>query len=302
MRFTARVLTFSFHAILVVYCAASVQVHAQAPTLLTEENSSRAINLDSVTFVRDPLPVVALNNFQQGRDPRTRVALFGINVDLNPGETASAVTASARDSLSRTYNLPVEFVGKVPNLDLLTQIIVRLRDELSNAGDVWISIGLHGQTSNEVLLNVKVQNETQLATLPARRIINGQDNYVDAAFSFEFGMNGIAAIPLTRNDWDVLFGNDPNRDTFGVTMVTDDCSRIQDLGALHWGDAFQVPAVPAYPVPTRDPDVAAIVGHMYVVHTKDTHTDLYALFRVEALDPGKSVTISWKGVQRPLGD
>jgi hypothetical protein len=40
---------------------------------------------------------------------------------------------------------------------------------------------------------------------------------------------------------------------------------------------------------------------MYVVHTKDTNTDLYALFRVEALEPGKSVTISWKGVQSPEG-
>jgi hypothetical protein len=38
---------------------------------------------------------------------------------------------------------------------------------------------------------------------------------------------------------------------------------------------------------------------MYVVHTKDTKTDLYFLFRVESLDPLKSVTISWKGVQSP---
>jgi hypothetical protein len=115
-------------------------------------------------------------------------------------------------------------------------------------------------------------------------------------------MNGADAVPVTRNDWDVLFGNRPDRDTFAVTMVTDDCSRIRDLGALNWSDAFQVPAIPAYPVPTNEPDVAALVGHMYVVHTKDTNTDLYFLFRVEALEPLKSVTISWKSVQRPLGD
>ncbi len=302
MRSSGTVLTFTFHAILVITVAECVRVQGQAPTLLTEQGSSRAIALDSVSFVRDPLPVVALNNFQQGRDPRTRVALFGINLDLNPGENAAAVTATARDSRSRNYGLPVEFVGKVPQLEWLTQVVVRLRDELSNAGDVWISISLHGQVSNEVLLNVKVQTEPRLVTLAARRIVNGNDNYVDATFSFEFGMNGAAALPLTRNDWDILFGNNPNRDTFRVTMVTDDCSRIRDLGALNWGDAFQVPAIPAYPVPTNEPDVDAIVGHMYVVHTKDTSTDLYALFRVEALDPGKSVTISWKGVQRPQGD
>ena len=116
---------------------------------------------------------------------------------------------------------------------------------------------------------------------------------------FEFGMNGVGALSLTRNDWDILFGNSPDLDTFTVTMVTDDRSRIQDLGALNWGDAFQVPVVPAYPVPTRDPDVNAIVGHLDVVHTKDTETDLYALFRVDALVPRTSVTISWKSVQSP---
>jgi hypothetical protein len=30
-------------------------------------------------------------------------------------------------------------------------------------------------------------------------------------------------------------------------MVVDDRSRIQDLGALNWGDSFQVPEVPGLP-------------------------------------------------------
>lgn len=301
---TVTLLVLSFHVILVIAGTECVraQTPGPAPTLLTEPNSTRAIALDSVTFVRDPLPVVALNNFMQGRDPRNRVALFGTNVDLSSGETASAVTATARDSRSRNYSLKVEYVGKVPKLDWLTQVVVRLPDELANAGDVWISINFHGQTSNEVLFNVKVQSEPRLVTLPARRVTNGQDNYVDAAFSFEFGMNGLGAVPLTRNDWDILFGNRPDRDTFGVTMAVDDCSRIRDLGPWNWGDSFPVPAIPAYQVPTNEPDVNAVVGHMYVVHTKDTQTDLYFLFRVEALEPLKSVTISWKGVQRPEGD
>ena len=299
MRTTSTLLRSSFHTILVITAIESALAQAPAPTLLTEENSARAIALDSVTRVRDPLPVVALNNFQQGRDPRTRVALFGLNVVLSPGENPSAVTATARDSRARSFSLMVEFVGKVPNLDWLTQVIVRLPDELAQAGDLRISINLHGQTSNEVLFNVKVQSEPRQVTLPARRITNGQDNYVESAFSFEFGMNGVGALSLTRNDWDILFGNSPDLDTFTVTMVTDDRSRIQDLGALNWGDAFQVPVVPAYAVPTRDPDVNAIVGHLYVVHTKDTETDLYALFRVDALVPRTSVTISWKSVQSP---
>jgi len=155
-----------------------------------------------------------------------------------------------------------------------------------------------------VLFGVQVQSEPRTVTLPERGTINGQDNYRDAAFSFEFGMNGDLSIPLTRNDWDILFQRGPTNfdNAFTVTMVTDDCSRIRDLGAFNWSDAFQVPVLPAYPVPTRDPDVNVVVGHMYVVHTKDTQTDLYFLFRVEALVPRTSVTISWKAVQRPLGD
>jgi hypothetical protein len=88
-------------------------------------------------------------------------------------------------------------------------------------------------------------------------------------------------------------------EAFDVTMVTDDCSRIKDLGALNWSDAFQAPALPAYPEPTRDPSVMAIVGHMYIVHTKDRDSDHYALFRVEALEPGTGVTISWKLMKSP---
>ena len=304
MRTISALLRSSLQMIFVIIGIECVLIQAQtpAPVLLTEENSSRAIALDSVTRVRDPLPVVALNNFQQGRDPRTRVALFGRNIDLNPGENASAVTVTARDSRSRIFSLKVEFVGPVPNLpnqDKITQVNVRLPDELAQAGDVLISISLHGQVSNEVLFNVQVQSEPRWVTLQARRITNGQDNYQDATFSFEFGMNGVGTLPMTRNDFDILFGNSPSVDTFEVTMVVDDRSRIQDLGALNWGDSFQVPEVPAYPVPTRDPDVNVIVGHMYVVHTKDTETDLYALFRVEALVPRTSVTISWKSVRSP---
>lgn len=289
-------LTTCFLVILIVSCAESVRPQTPAPILLTEQNSQRAIALDSTTFVRDPLPVVSRNNFSQSR--RTRLALFGINMDLVPGENASAVTVMARDSRSRTYNLNVEFVGKIPNFDL-TQVVVKLPDELAQAGDVWISASLRGQTSNEVLFSIEVQTEPRRVTLAARRVINGHDNYVDATFSFEHGINGESAVFFTRNDWDILFGNSPDRDTFDVTMVTDDCSRILDIGALDWTDAFQVPVLTAYPVPTREPAVNAVVGHMYVVHTKDTETNLYALFRVEALEPLVSVTISWKSIRSP---
>lgn len=141
--------------------------------------------------------------------------------------------------------------------------------------------------------------EPQTVTLLARKKVDGVDNYSQAAFSFKYGVNGEAALKITRNNWDLLFGNSPLPDAFDVTMVVDDCSRIKDLGALNWFDAFDVPVLTAHLKPTREPSVKAIVGNMYVVHSKDTGDNHYALFRVESLEPGKSVTISWKLITSP---
>ena len=139
----------------------------------------------------------------------------------------------------------------------------------------------------------------QFVTLVARRKTDDSDNYTRAAFSFKHGVNGDEARRLTRNNWDILFGNSPDRDVFDVTMVVDDCSRIRDLGPLNWYDSFTVPSLDAYPKPTREPSVSAVAGHMYVVHSRDTDSDHYALFRVEALQPLQSVTISWKLIPPP---
>jgi len=140
----------------------------------------------------------------------------------------------------------------------------------------------------------------QNATLVARRKINGYDNYDVAAFSFKYGGNGPITRGVTRNNWDLLFGNGAqDRDTFEVTMVTDDRSRIKDLGELSWYDTFTVPSLDAYPEPTREPAVNAVAGHMYLVHSKDRDSDHYALFRVENLQHLQSVTISWKLIPEP---
>ena len=141
--------------------------------------------------------------------------------------------------------------------------------------------------------------DIKTATLLKRTTENGVDNYPYAAFSFAFGGNGPDVQKLCRNNWDILFGNSPLADAFDVTMVTDDRSRIKDLGRLGWGDRFVIPTLPAYEEPEREPSVKAIEGHLYLVHSRDTQSDNYALFRVEKLDPGKSVEISWKTIPRP---
>ncbi len=141
----------------------------------------------------------------------------------------------------------------------------------------------------------KTPDEPQTVILFSRQKYG---DYAKACFSFEYGINGEEAVKITRNDWDVQFGN--GGDFFHVSMVTDDRSRIADLGELNWSDAIEVPVLPAHPDPKIDePRVKAVVGHMYVVHTKDRDSDLYALFRVESLEPGDRVTISWKVIPSP---
>lgn len=142
-------------------------------------------------------------------------------------------------------------------------------------------------------------NKLKSGTLIKREMSNGVDNLAYASYSFKFGGNGPEIQKLCRNNWELLFGNSPQPDSFDVTMITDDRSRIRDLGAHNWDDRFEVPNLPAYEKPQREPSAKAIEGHIYLVHAKDTDTDLYALFRVEQLVPGKSVNISWKLIPAP---
>lgn len=131
-----------------------VNASSRTPLLLTrEDDATRAVALDSVTMVREPFSVVTLNNF--GADQRTRLVLFAVNSELMTGETDSAVTVQAEDSSHRIYSLPVEYVGTVPNFDWITQLVVKLPDEIANARDVWITISLRGVASNSGLVNIK---------------------------------------------------------------------------------------------------------------------------------------------------
>jgi uncharacterized protein GlcG (DUF336 family) len=119
-----------------------------APTLISEETSTRAIAIDSVTHAREPFwptsPVI------WGNDDRTRVTLFAMNLSLQPNETAAAVTANAEDGAHNTYPLTVEYVGPVPEQDWMTAIIVRLDGQMGDIGDVLIGIRYHSVASNRV--------------------------------------------------------------------------------------------------------------------------------------------------------
>jgi glucose/arabinose dehydrogenase len=120
-----------------------------APLLAFEQSSQRAIALDAVTFVRDPFPITNPNYF--GPDKRTRVILFSENLLQT---SALNVTARAIDTSLTSHDLVVEFVGTLPTFPGFTQIVVKLPDGITMAGDLQVTITARGKTSNTVLVGV----------------------------------------------------------------------------------------------------------------------------------------------------
>jgi glucose/arabinose dehydrogenase len=120
------------------------------PLLATEENSQRAIALNSMYFFRDPFSITNPPFF--GSNQRTRVALFATNLNVTPG---LVVTAEAVDSQLVTRPLAVEFVGSLPAFLGFTQLNVRLPDGITVAGDLQVTITVNGRKSNVVLIGVR---------------------------------------------------------------------------------------------------------------------------------------------------
>jgi glucose/arabinose dehydrogenase len=125
-------------------------VDDDAPVLATEENSQRAIALDTVLTMRDPFPLT--NEHYFGPDKRTRVSLFATNLELKSG---LLITAVAVDPQHVTHQLQVEFVSAMPAFPELTMIVVKLPDGITTPGDLQITITVRGQTSNFVLVGVR---------------------------------------------------------------------------------------------------------------------------------------------------
>jgi len=78
-----------------------------------------------------------------------------MNMDLMAGEDKSAVTARAEDASLNVYPLTVEFVGKVPGFDWLTQIVVRLPDNTPTGQTLFVSATLRGKTTNKVRVRMQ---------------------------------------------------------------------------------------------------------------------------------------------------
>ena len=76
-----------------------------------------------------------------------------MSLELLPGEDASSITVKGENSQGNITNLVVESVRPMPGFTWMTQLAVKLPDEL--AGDVKMSISLHGVTSNKAIITTK---------------------------------------------------------------------------------------------------------------------------------------------------
>lgn len=127
-------------------------VNGGPPQLLTDAGNSRALALESVTFIKEPFPLVAEHSLSSQQ--RTRLLLFGLNLQVNPDDF-SAITAQAEDSQQRVYALTVEAIRSVPRFPWLTQVTVQLTDELQGIEEVWLSVSLRGVRSNKVAVKLR---------------------------------------------------------------------------------------------------------------------------------------------------
>ncbi|MBC8029399.1 MAG: heme-binding protein [Pyrinomonadaceae bacterium] len=142
---------------LIFIAAALVQLRptsaqSPGPILISQPDSTRAIAFDSVTHHREPFTAISPIRFSA--DSRTRVMLFAMNLNLQPGETASVLSVDAEDASHNSYQLEVEYAGPVPDQPWATSLVVRLNEDMQDLGDVLIRVRYKGLSSNRVRLGL----------------------------------------------------------------------------------------------------------------------------------------------------
>jgi hypothetical protein len=130
-----------------------VQLVQDAPVLLLEENSQRAIALDLVTQTRDPFSLT--NPYNLSSDLRRRISLFVWRLGLAPGDTASDLTVVAEDDQGGSYTLLVEQVFSLSGVGDVNQVVVRLPDNVAGTPrDLQVKVKLRGLFSNKGLIRI----------------------------------------------------------------------------------------------------------------------------------------------------
>lgn len=122
------------------------------PVLLTEPNTNHAVALDAVTLTRDPFSLTTVPIFSA--DQRRRVSLFVWRL-LLPGDSISNITVLAEDDQGRGYPLTVEYIAPVADVPGVTQVIVRLPEEVIGAPrNLGVTVRIRGLISNKPFITI----------------------------------------------------------------------------------------------------------------------------------------------------
>lgn len=134
------------------FLSQTATAQSTGPILISHEDSTRAISFESVTQQREPFSTTVPIRF--GADNQTRIMLFVMNLTLQPGDTVTSITVEAEDFEHRVHQLPVEFIGSVPDRPWATSLVVRLNETMNDIGDVLVRVSYRGVASNRVRIGV----------------------------------------------------------------------------------------------------------------------------------------------------
>jgi Big-like domain-containing protein/Calx-beta domain-containing protein/VCBS repeat protein len=129
-------------------------VSDDAPSLLIDDNTGRALALETVFLTRDPFSLTNPFNLST-TDQSRRVSLFVWRLGLRPNDTAANLTVTADDGAGGVYPLTVESVGAFAPVADVTQIVVRLPDNVVGAPrDLFVKVQLRGPASNQAVIKI----------------------------------------------------------------------------------------------------------------------------------------------------
>lgn len=126
------------------------QTISATPVLFTEEGTTNAAALNSVTLLRAPFRIHDVNNFSV--DGHTRIILFTSNLGIVSPPIPQASTLSVQ---ANGVDLPVEKVGQMPGItgQFESYIVVRLPDGLPT-GNLSLTITVRGVTTAPAILPI----------------------------------------------------------------------------------------------------------------------------------------------------
>ncbi len=151
--FAQRLFKISMTACLIAGAQSLAQAAPAKPILISESNSTRAIALESITLTPEPFSPTA-SSLLYGLDTRTRITFFVLNLPVQSEQDLAIIMADAEDASHQHYPCKVESVRPAPGQPWMSQIVLRLNENIGDVGDVLIGISYGGVSSNRVRVSI----------------------------------------------------------------------------------------------------------------------------------------------------